>query len=321
MTAPWLSVLMPTYNGANYLRDALDSVVEQGDPNIECIAVDDGSSDTTREILVEYGDRLDLTMIERPHGGNWVVNSNLALEQARGEFACLLHQDDIWLPGRLEALRSAMRRDPAVDLFLHPAWFIDPTGRRLGLWRCPMPKDGSVLDAALILPRLLVQNFIAIPSPLFRTSIARDVGALDEDLWYTADWDFWLKLGNAGKTLYLPSPMAGFRVHGEAQSSRRTFQIVDIRAQHETVLERHLPLAKDSLQGRVRRRAELSIAVNIALASSYHGLRPDFAQVTMAALRAGPVGIWNYATCARIWERVRARLKLRARVPVPSAAE
>lgn len=316
MTGPWLSVLMPTYNGAAYLRAALDSVVAQGDPEIECIAVDDGSTDGTLEILEAYRDRLRLEIVVRPHGGNWVTNTNLALDRARGAFACLLHQDDVWMPGRLARLAKAIEDHPEVDLILHPVWFIGPDGQRLGRWSCPLPAEPRLLDSGQVLPRLLVQNFIAIPAPMFRTALARDVGGLDPALWNTADWDFWLKLAARGTALHVPEPYACFRVHPEAQTNRRSIDIADFRHQHDLVLDRHLPMSEAGEPWRVRARrcAELSIAVNMVLASRYHGLSPDLVALAASALRAGPLGIWRYLSYSRILERAGARLKVHRRM-------
>ncbi len=311
MISPWLSVLMPTYNGASYLRAALDSVVAQADPEVECIAVDDGSTDETVAILGSYRDRLNLTILDLPRVGNWVKNTNLALERAGGEFSCLLHQDDVWLPGRLRAIKNAVAGNPSVDLFLHPSWFIDSQGRRLGPWRCPLPKAPAVLDAETILPRLLVQNFLAIPAPVFRTAKAREIGGLDEALWYTADWDFWLKLATAGQTVCLPERLSAYRVHPEAQTNRRSIDIPDFQDQQDTVLKRHLP-ALDmyaAVSRRVRHSAELSIAVNVTLASRRHGINPSWGPLAAAAFRAGPLGVWRYLRDSRIRERVSARLR------------
>jgi len=311
MTPPWLSVLMPTYNGSAYLGAALDSVVAEDDSGIECIAVDDGSTDDTLTILERYRDRLNLTILARPHAGNWVAGTNLALKRARGEFACLLHQDDIWLAGRLAMLRDAISRHPSVDLFLHPAWFIDSSGRRLGRWRCPLPRDPKVLDAGIVLPRLLVQNFIAIPSPMFKTATAREVGGLDEALWYTADWDLWLKLAAVARTVFLSEPMAGFRVHAAAQTNQRSVDIGDIRRQQEMVLERHvsrLPFDRRRQQA-VRRSAELSIAVNVTLAGRYHRVSANLGTLAAAVWRAGPLGVWRYLRFSTIRDRISARLR------------
>ena len=115
MTAPWLTVIIPTYNGAaRYLPAALESIVAQDDPNIEVIAVDYGSTDATLTILDSFASRLPLTIIQR-RVGNWVANTNLGLEHAHGEVACFLHQDDLWRPGRLAAVRFATRRSQTLS--------------------------------------------------------------------------------------------------------------------------------------------------------------------------------------------------------------
>ena len=317
MTAPWLSVLMPTYNGAAYLPAALDSVLAQQDPRVECIAVDDGSTDGTAAILDDYRDRLDLQVICQPHAGNWVASTNQALMRARGEYACLLHQDDIWMPGRIARLKDAIARHPDVDLFLHPSWFIDSGGRRLGQWRCPLPTDPEVLDADTVLPRLLVQNFISIPAPIFRTAAARDAGALDEALWYTADWDFWLKLAAAGGVVYLPDPLAGFRVHTSSQTNQRSFDLNGFRRQQELVLERHLRIATSGGDDRIAGPARLSVVLNTVLAARYHGQPMSLLPLISVLWTSGPMNWVRYLRYSRIFERVIARIRMQGR---PSAA-
>jgi len=114
---PWLSVIVPAHNGAEYLAEALDSIASQGDEEIEVLAVDDGSKDATRAILEESISRLPLQIIDQSRTGNWAANTNRALERARGEWVCILHQDDRWRPGRLGCLRSVLRRQPEREPF------------------------------------------------------------------------------------------------------------------------------------------------------------------------------------------------------------
>src|SRR5205085_1657600 len=102
-------------------------------------------------------------------------------------------------PGRLSVLRRLTARHPDVGLFLSPARFIDSRGRTAGMWRCPLP--AGKLAPALVVERLLVQNFIACPSPLFRRAALR-AGGLCDELWFTADWDLWLRLASAGPVVY-----------------------------------------------------------------------------------------------------------------------
>src|SRR5690349_19596597 len=115
---PWLSVLMPTYNGRLYLPFALNSIVAQEDDDIECIAVDDGSTDETLSILNSFEDKLSIKNLARERQGNWVGNTNYALSLARGEYVCFLHQDDLWLKDRLYLMKQLAEQFPKVVLLL-----------------------------------------------------------------------------------------------------------------------------------------------------------------------------------------------------------
>src|SRR5262245_47899648 len=182
---PWLSVIMPTYNGAAYVGAALESIRRQRAEGVEVIAVDDGSTDDTLGILTSYTSVLPLRIIERRRTGNWVTSSNVGLRAAAGHHACFLHQDDVWLAGRLAVVRPPVEREPAPALVLHPALFVGPGDEPLGTWRCPLPPVAGPVPAAVLLERLLVQNFIAMPSPTFARRAALESGAMDEALWYT----------------------------------------------------------------------------------------------------------------------------------------
>src|SRR4051812_48632691 len=92
---PWLSVVIPTYNGERYLPATLESVKGQDLSGLELIAIDDGSSDSTVDILENYRDTLPLQIIRGARSGNWVKSTNRALSLAHGEYACFLHQDDL----------------------------------------------------------------------------------------------------------------------------------------------------------------------------------------------------------------------------------
>lgn len=96
---PWLSVIIPTYNGSKYLAAALNSVVVQEESGLECVVIDDGSTDDTLAIVESYQDKLNIKLITKGRQGNWVANTNHALTEATGKYACFLHQDDLWLQG------------------------------------------------------------------------------------------------------------------------------------------------------------------------------------------------------------------------------
>jgi glycosyltransferase involved in cell wall biosynthesis len=311
MVHPLISVVMPVYNAENYLEHALKSILSQKDDRIEVIAIDGGSTDRTVSILERYADRLPMKLLRREDCGSWMAKTNLGLSQARGEFVCFLHHDDLWLDDRLQVLRSLVHKTPDATMFLHASWFIDAHGRQVGLWRCPLPADCE-LGADFVINRLLVQNFISIPAPLFSREAALRVGGLDEALWYTADWDFWLKLAAAGKTVYHPMPLAAFRIHPHSQTMQGSCQIGDFRRQHELVVARHLnALELDYMHNRMRRRIiHYSIEVNTALAAYVHGRKSHWLHLISRFIALGPLGSYRYLRDSRIIERTLPRYRI-----------
>jgi GT2 family glycosyltransferase len=311
---PWLSVVVPTFNGAAFLPAALEGIRRQGDLDLEVIAVDDGSSDATLAVLDSWASRLPLRVVRRDHTGSWVANSNHGLAQARADHVCFLHQDDLWLSDRLRVVKPLLVGDPRTVLVLHASWFIGPDGRRLGRWRCPLPTRPGGLEPDRVVERLLVQNFIAMPAPIFRRDAAMRVGGMDERLWYTADWDLWLKLAGAGKTVYCPRALAAFRIHPQSQTVRRTTGAADLRRQLEIVLDRHLTAWKGNVE--VLRAARFSVEVNLALAARAHGQWPDWRALSRRGLALGLAGWHRYLRDSRLAERLRARLGLLRQFPV-----
>jgi glycosyltransferase involved in cell wall biosynthesis len=310
MPAPWLSVIVPTYNAGGYLAEALAGVAAQADPGVEVIAVDDGSTDGTPAVLASYASRLNLTVVSR-RVGNWADNSNHGLRLARGTYACFLHQDDVWRPGRLAAVRRQLAATPDVALQLHACRFINPAGRDLGRWSCPY-SSGRLISAAKAVERLLIQNFVGIPGAVFRRDLAVELGGLDEGLWYTADWDLWLKLAAAGSTVYLPRPLAGFRLHPGSQTAARSHSLDDFRHQYEAVHARHAArwaAPSATIRESVTRANRAAVEVNVALAAGYHRRPVSWGRLAAAFAALNAADWRRFTRDSRLWERASARVR------------
>lgn len=308
MSTPWLSVVMPTYNGEHYLRETFASLAEQDEGGFECVVIDGGSTDATRDIIDEYARRVPVRLFTRPELPNWVSKTNFGFAQATAPYVCMLHHDDVWRPGRVAAVRRALDRHPDATLVLHSALLIDSTGRRVGQWRCPLLTEPKVYDASELLEHLMVQNFIAIPSPTFRREAALAVGGIDGSLWYTGDWDFYLKLARTGATVYLDEPLASFRLHGASLTMRGSADLAAFRHQLDTVLERHIDaVSPPERQARVQRVARTSNEINAALAAAVHGSYRLLPGAVGSLLALGPSGWRRYLRDSRIFERVVSR--------------
>ncbi|MGC8548225.1 MAG: glycosyltransferase [Acidobacteriaceae bacterium] len=307
---PLISVIIPTYNGEEYLGAALESVRSQYCKELEVVVVDDGSTDGTMRILNNFRRSLPLRVLNPGRLGNWVATTNIGLREARGEWACLLHQDDLWLPGRVGRILPELARAEGA-MVLHHSVFIGPRGERLGPWKCPL-KQGDI-PANRFLERLLVQDFIAIPAPVFRRSAAVDSGGLDESLWLTADWELWLRLGALGPVRFVPETLTAFRVHPESQTIARKLRPGEWEHQLSIVLERHFGRwqAPDKLRREVRRAALASNAINATLAVAARGERVSLARVLRQLIALGPGGWRRYLRDSRIVERIGSRLRVR----------
>lgn len=308
---PWLSVLIPTYNGAKYLPAALDSIVAQKDSNIECIVVDDGSTDITLSILSTYEKKLNIKFFQRQRQGNWVVSTNYALSLATGEFICFLHQDDLWLKNRLSTLRSLTNQFPKINFFLSSAKFINTKGNSIGLWKCPLPSFPTIIKPNIMIEKLLIQNFISIPTPIFRREAALLVGGLDESLWYTADWDLWLKIAAKSESMYYPKPLSGFRIHDNSQTIKRSTFPQNFREQLENVVKKHLSAwnNSESAKKETEKIARFSIEVNISLANMFHKNGNQLIGLSRLFLQLGFTKEYRYLRDSRILERVFARVR------------
>jgi glycosyltransferase involved in cell wall biosynthesis len=112
-TARMISVVIPVFNGAAYIGQAIQSALDQSLPPAEILVVDDGSSDSTAEVVRRYP--APVRYIPQPHSGSACAR-NLGIREARGDLLALLDADDEWLPEKLALQSAALREDPGLDL-------------------------------------------------------------------------------------------------------------------------------------------------------------------------------------------------------------
>jgi hypothetical protein len=164
----------------------------------------------------------------------------------------------------------------------------------------------------MLLSRLLVQNFISTPAPVFTKAAWEACGGIDNELWYTADWDLWLKLASVGPVIYHNEITTGFRVHGGSLTVKGSRDLDDFTWQMETVLNRHLS-SFDGCSRAVERAARASIKMNAALAAAAAGNSRHMVGAGAAVLALGPFGMAAYLRDSRLVERIAPRLKAQLR--------
>lgn len=305
---PWLSVVIPAYCGEKWISTALDSLVAQASDGVEILLVDGGPTAATVDVARTYRDRLRLRIFERPEMTSWQAKTNFAVQMAAAEHICWLGVDDVWLTGRVRALRSWINDAPDLPLHLAATSLIGHDGRALGQWRCPLPVNQE-LASPFVIERLLVQNFVSAAAPLFRRDAWMQCGGLDEKLWYTADWDIWLKLAKTGPVIYHDAATIGFRIHAGALTATGSKDAAEFKQQMIAVLERHLIVSDvaDSLS--VARAAHASVEINVALAAAAGGDWHGLPRAAWKILALGPFGASRYLRDSRLWERILPRIR------------
>ena len=194
MTDPLVSIVVPVYNGARFLRESLDSILRQTYPRTEVIVLDDGSKDETPAIIASYGSRVRAIRHERNRGGFGNMNAGVAL--ATGDLIAIYHADDVYEPTIVEREVAFLNAHPSVGTVFCLDVFIDATGREYG--RLTLPPDlqrKDVLEYRDVLNALLrwKNRFLRAPGAMLRRSTYAAIGTFREDFGIAADLDLWLR--------------------------------------------------------------------------------------------------------------------------------
>lgn len=299
---------MPVHEGAEWIAHTLQSLVGEVSDDLEIIVIDSSPTGQTETLVKQFAQQLPITFLRRTDIPPWQSKTNLGVKTASAEYVCILHQDDLWLPGRVAAVRRWIAAAPETVLHLAPSVFIDRNGHRVGLWTCPLPAE-RLLERDVLLERLLVQNFISVPAPVFSREKWLKCGGMDDALWYTADWDVWAKLAAIGPAIYHRETTTAFRIHGNSLTVTGSKDSADFAAQMETVLDRHLPALPVAARTRVEPAARTSIQINILLAAAASTKLAKLRALLVKVAALGPGGAKRYLRDSRIRQRILSRIR------------
>jgi glycosyltransferase involved in cell wall biosynthesis len=218
---PLVSILVPAYNAARFLREALESLLAQTYGNIEIILLDDASTDTTPEIVREYTGRI--TYVRQPRNLGIYDNVNTGIARARGDLIATYHADDIYLPTIVETQVAYLGAHPEVGAVFCSAIFIDAESREYD--RMPLPSEirgEKPLDYPTVLNTLLTykNRFLMCPTAMVRASVHREVGGyLQARYRNTSDLEMWLRIARRYPIAVLESHLIKYR-HFHDNSSK-----------------------------------------------------------------------------------------------------
>lgn len=214
-----ISIVMPSYNQALFLEEAVRSVLDQADIEVELLVLDPGSTDGSRELLLtlkaEYGEKLRL-FFEPDSGQSDAVNRGMAA--AKGEILGWLNSDDRLKPGAL-ALVADLLKDACPAWLYGRAGIIGADGENVtGL----IMKYKNWRGASFSRLKLLTENFIPQMAVFWNRQLWETAGGLDEAKDLDMDYDLWLRFAAIANPVVVQQELADFRVHGEAKGSTRT---------------------------------------------------------------------------------------------------
>jgi glycosyltransferase involved in cell wall biosynthesis len=208
-----VSVIIPTYNYARFIGDALNSLVTQVYPDFECLVIDNGSTDNTSEIIKPFlKDKRFKYIVQDNRGVS--VGRNTGLKLAKGDYILFLDADDLIEKNKLEAAVYFLEMNREVSLVYSDMRYFkaENQGSLYYSYSCDEKTDAPWMKYASgkgteIVASFLGGNNMVISSPVFRSSLLPETGLFDEHIQHNEDWDFWFRIVLAGKKIqYLDAP-------------------------------------------------------------------------------------------------------------------
>jgi glycosyltransferase involved in cell wall biosynthesis len=211
---PLVSVIMPAYNVAPYVGDAIRSALAQTFTDFEVIVVDDGSKDDTADVVRELARQDPRVQLVQQTNRGLAGARNSALRAARGELFALLDSDDLWEPEFLAEQVAILAAQPHIDIVTGNGWYLG--GTRHGHVARPYPDTRPDPD----LSSIIGDEWSVFIMSVFRRRVYTTVGPFDEAMRSNEDYDFWLRAAVAGCTFVRNDrPLGYYRVRDDSLSA------------------------------------------------------------------------------------------------------
>lgn len=214
---PHISVVMPTFNQARFLPEALESVFNQICSSFELIVIDDGSTDQTPEILQQYRARFPFTVI-RQENQKLPRALNAGFRVARGDYLTWTSSDNVMLPQMLQVLGETLDQHLNVGLVYADWELIDEQSRSVGVVR--------TLDFD---PYLLMRVNYINACFMYRRLCQTTVGLYDADYLYAEDWEYWFRISRFYRMLRVPCVLYRYRIHSDSLTATQVMSRGDGR--------------------------------------------------------------------------------------------
>jgi Glycosyl transferase family 2 len=203
-----VSIVLPTHNGSKYIRQSIQSCLDQSHRNLELIVVDDGSTEDLRSVMSEFTDpRLRYVRHEKNRGISAALNTGFTL--ASGEYLTWTSDDNYYAPDAIERLTRFLQNYPRIDFVYASSYIVDEMGLRetLRVQRVQPPQD------------LKRQNGVGACF-LYTRRVYLDIGDYNSDAFLVEDYDYWVRLSKRYRMQRIFSPLYYYRYHKDSLTFR-----------------------------------------------------------------------------------------------------
>jgi glycosyltransferase involved in cell wall biosynthesis len=296
MADPRVSVCIPTYNRARYLRAAISGALDQDVSSFELLVSDDGSTDATPDVVRSFASA-KIRYTRNPQNLGLWGNTNQCLAQARGEYVIVLQDDDVMLPGLLRRETEVLDHDPSVVLVHAAVRQVDQDSQTLG----EPPQSWPSVTAGLE----FVTDYwsgprygVVMSSAMFRRAVSLKLGGFKAGLLFSADADLWQRMAFEGRVAFLNQPMVLSRVHSGQVTTRILLDgghMLRERLEHAEATRRLLAEQGANLDGVISRRLSQYIASDLTTLRGFGVPLPRVLRYCVTGMRLHPPALRSAA--------------------------
>jgi glycosyltransferase involved in cell wall biosynthesis len=219
MNLPLVSICIPVYNGEPYINKTLNSAISQTYKNLEIIIFDNCSTDKTAKIIKSFNDKRITYHINDKNYGMF-INWQKCLEAANGEYIKLLNADDLLKPNTIEVQADILINNPDVSLCITATNVInefDDITMKRQLYKKSLKINGRIIAKKTLLNGRNIYGELS--SILFRRDKSRQVGNFTEELKYSCDLDYFMRLSYIGDVYYINEFLSDYRISSTNETS------------------------------------------------------------------------------------------------------
>lgn len=213
-----ISIILPTYNGERYIREAIDSVLMQTYQDWEMIVIDDHSTDRTNEIVQSYVDHDKRIKLHRNQQNMRLPTSlNIGFSKAKGDYLTWTSDDNVFKPEALQVLVEALTDDPKIGLVFAAMDYIDNEGKLTGHTQAVLSKD-----------ELFYKNIVGA-SFMYTRKVYEMIGDYDTHKFLVEDYDYWIRIARKFDIQYVKKSLYLYRQHGGSLTETRNHDMLEAK--------------------------------------------------------------------------------------------